>query len=469
MAKIWIEAYGCSASFADSEMISGIVANGGHVLAESEHDADASILVTCSVKDSTAGRMAYRIKKLGKKPLVVAGCLAKAEPETVSKLAPNASMMGPSSIGGTLQLLDGALHEKKNISLGDDTRKIGLPKVRLNPAVGIVEIASGCMSECTFCQTKLAKGDITSYRVGDVVRQVKEEVLSGCSEIWLSSTDNGCYGLDIGSDLPELVNAVSAIRGDFMIRVGMMNPMYMPRIRDNLLSAYENSNVYKFIHVPVQSGSNLVLAAMKRGHTVGTFEDVVKKMRNRFEQFTISTDIIVGFPTESDDDFEQTVSLLERSSPRLIFFFSCSAPSSSCSVPPIDDGPIMEAFGASFDTVSGSAFARHPATTSGFFPSFFILYAILPAVESFTEHVTSMLASASCSDSASTPPFATMPDIISESAKLAEHPYASIQILAIAHLSKASICAFVKRFRARTISLTVFPVFTDSLNISADT
>ena len=100
MAKVWIESYGCSASFADSEMISGIVANGGHVLAESEHDADASILVTCSVKDSTAGRMAYRIKKLGNKPLVVAGCLAKAEPDTVSKLAPKASMMGPSSIGG---------------------------------------------------------------------------------------------------------------------------------------------------------------------------------------------------------------------------------------------------------------------------------------------------------------------------------------------------------------------------------
>ena len=180
-------------------------------------------------------------------------------------------------------------------------------------------------SECTFCQTKLAKGDITSYRVGDVVRQVKEEVLSGCSEIWLSSTDNGCYGLDIGSDLPELVNAVSAIRGDFMIRVGMMNPMYMPRIRDNLLSAYENSNVYKFIHVPVQSGSNLVLAAMKRGHTVGTFEDVVKKMRNRFEQFTISTDIIVGFPTESDDDFEQTVSLLERTRPDIVNISKYSA------------------------------------------------------------------------------------------------------------------------------------------------
>ena len=107
-------------------------------------------------------------------------------------------------------------------------------------------------SECTFCQTKLAKGDITSYRVGDVVRQVKEEVLSGCSEIWLSSTDNGCYGLDIGSDLPELVNAVSAIRGDFMIRVGMMNPMYMPRI-----------GIIYYLHMRTQTCTNSYMYQFK--------------------------------------------------------------------------------------------------------------------------------------------------------------------------------------------------------------
>ncbi|MDI1495732.1 MAG: MiaB-like tRNA modifying enzyme [Cenarchaeum symbiont of Oopsacas minuta] len=325
MAKVWVEAYGCSASFADSEMISGIVTNGGHVLAESEDDADASILVTCSVKDSTAGRMAYRIKKLGGKPLLVAGCLAKAEPYTVSKLAPKASLMGPSSIGGTLHLLDGALRGQKNIELGDNTRKVGLPKVRLNPAVGIVEIASGCMSECTFCQTKFAKGKITSYRVGEIVRQIKEEISSGCSEIWLSSTDNGCYGFDIGSDLPELINAVTTIRGNFMIRVGMMNPMYIPKIHKDLLHSYQSSKVYKFMHIPVQSGSNSVLADMKRGHTATTFTNTVCMARENFEKFTISTDIIVGFPTESDDDFEDTVSLLKNTKPEIVNISKYSA------------------------------------------------------------------------------------------------------------------------------------------------
>ena len=117
-----------------------------------------------------------------------------------------------------------------------DLSKVGIPKIRLNPAVGIVEIANGCMSECTFCQTKLAKGDLKSYRIGDIVRQVKRELADGCKEIWLSSTDNGCYGLDIGEDLSSLIEQVTLIPEDFRIRVGMMNPMFMPRIRDNLLN-----------------------------------------------------------------------------------------------------------------------------------------------------------------------------------------------------------------------------------------
>ena len=319
MARIHVEAYGCSASSADSEMISGLIVNGGHTVAESAAESDLSVIVTCSVKDATANRMIHRIKSLSSRPLVVAGCLPKAEPKTVERFAPGASMMGPGSIGRTLQVVESALGGVRIVALEDtDLSKVGLPKVRLNPAVGIIEIASGCMSECTFCQTKLAKGGLTSYRVGDIVRQAEADVADGCKEIWLSSTDNGCYGLDIGSDLPELIDAVSAVPRDFMVRVGMMNPMYMPRIRDGLLSSFENERVYRFLHVPVQSGSNRVLADMRRGHTAETFRDVAKRFRRKFGRFTISTDIIVGFPTETTSDFEETVRLLEETRPDIV-------------------------------------------------------------------------------------------------------------------------------------------------------
>ena len=319
MAKIWVESYGCSASFADAEMISGLIVNGGHTLADNSRDADLNLIVTCSVKDATANKMVNRIKRLKSRPLVVAGCLAKAEPKSVEKFSPNASLLGPNSIGKTLQVIDNTLLGKKKIELEDtDTTKTGLPKVRLNPIVGIVEIASGCMSECTFCQTKLARGDLQSYRLGDIVRQVSYEIKDGCKEIWLTSTDNGCYGLDIGTNLPELVSKVSDIPHEFMIRVGMMNPMYMPKIKSDLLKSFENDKVFKFLHVPVQSGSDKVLHEMKRGHTAGTFRDVVKRFRSKFPRFTISTDIIVGFPGETKQDFESTVELITETRPDVV-------------------------------------------------------------------------------------------------------------------------------------------------------
>ena len=326
MAKIFVEAYGCSASFADSEMISGLIVNGGHTLATSPSKSDLNLIVTCSVKDTTANKMMYRIKSLKAKPLIVAGCLAKAEQSNVEKFIENASLLGPNSLGKTLDVINSTLMGKKQIALEDsDLSKVGLPKVRLNSAVGIVEIASGCMSECTFCQTKLAKGDLSSYRLGDIVRQVQTEIKEGCKEVWLTSTDNGCYGFDIGTDLPTLVNAVSEIPKDFMIRVGMMNPMYMPRIKQNLIESYENEKVFKFLHIPVQSGSDKVLNDMKRGHTSETFREIVKKTKERFENFTISTDIIVGFPSETEEDFQKTIALLDETKPDVVNLSKYSA------------------------------------------------------------------------------------------------------------------------------------------------
>ena len=326
MAKIFVEAYGCSASFADSEMISGLILNGGHTLVGNSSESDLNIIVTCSVKDSTANKMMHRIKSLKSKPLIIAGCLPKAEKDTVERFSEKASLLGPNSLGKTLQVINSAMNGEKQIALEDsDLSKVGLPKVRLNPAVGIVEIASGCMSECTFCQTKLSKGDLSSYRLGDIVRQVETEIREGCKEVWLTSTDNGCYGLDIGTDLPSLINAVVEIPENFMVRVGMMNPMYMPRIKERLIESFDNTKVFKFIHIPVQCGSDKVLQDMKRGHTAGAFREIVKKVKERFGQFTISTDIIVGFPSETEEEFQKTIALLDETKPDVVNLSKYSA------------------------------------------------------------------------------------------------------------------------------------------------
>lgn len=320
MARVWVEAYGCSASQADSEAISGVLEAGGHTLAASHDEADAGVIVTCSVKDATASRMVHRMKSLSSKPLVVAGCLPKAELRTVERFAgPHAGVIGPRTVERAADAVDAALAGGRLVALGDtDGPRAAVPRVRLNPVVGIVEIAAGCMSECSFCQTKLAKGGLRSHRVGDIVRQVREDVGAGCREVWLTSTDNGCYGLDIGSDLPELVGAVASVPGRFRVRVGMMNPMYMPRILGGLLDACASEKVYRFMHLPVQSGSAAVLSAMRRANTAAAFAGAAAAFRKRFGRFTVATDVIVGFPGETDGDFEETMGLLRESRPEIV-------------------------------------------------------------------------------------------------------------------------------------------------------
>ncbi|MDW3613383.1 MAG: tRNA (N(6)-L-threonylcarbamoyladenosine(37)-C(2))-methylthiotransferase, partial [Nitrososphaeraceae archaeon] len=298
-----------------------ILYNSGYELTPTRKNSDLNIIVTCAVKDATEHRMISKIKKYSnEKPLVVAGCLPKTSKKLVESFSPNSSLLGPQSLNRTVEVIDGSLNGQKIVALDDSmSTKVNIPKMRLNPVVSIIQISSGCLSECSFCQTKLAKGTLTSYRIGDILRQVKDDVASNCKEIWLTSTDNGCYGLDLKTDLVDLLEKCSNIEGDYKIRVGMMNPMYVPRFLDRLISLYRNNDkVFKFLHMPVQSGSERILRKMKRGHTAKIFLDVVKELRKKIPEIAIATDIITGFPSESERDFEETLSLIEESQPDVI-------------------------------------------------------------------------------------------------------------------------------------------------------
>ena len=285
--KVWVEAFGCSANIADAEIIKGILCNYGYELTSIRKNSDVSILVTCAVKDATEHRMISKIKRYSKeKPLVVAGCLPKTSKKLIESFSPDCSLMGPQSLDRTLQVVDASLNGRKVVALEDSmSTKVNFPRLRLNPVVSIIEISSGCLSECSFCQTKLAKGSLKSYRIGEIVRQMEDDVAANCKEIWLTSTDNGCYGLDLKTDLVELLEKCSYIEGDYKIRVGMMNPMYVPRFLDRLISLYRsNDKIFKFLHMPVQSGSERILRKMKRGHTAKIFLDVVKELRKKYQR-----------------------------------------------------------------------------------------------------------------------------------------------------------------------------------------
>jgi threonylcarbamoyladenosine tRNA methylthiotransferase CDKAL1 len=320
--KIWVEAYGCAASMGDSEMITGLLKYEGYHIGNNEMESSLNIIVTCSVKDVTEHKMLHRIGQLIRtgKPLIIAGCLPKANKALLETKYPKVSLLGPHSVNSTIRVVKSALSGVSAVALGDSTSdKINLPKVRLNPTISIIEIASGCMSACTFCQTKLAKGQLRSYRIGDVLRQLRHDVNDGCKEIWLSSTDNGCYGRDIGTNLVELLESCISIEGEYKIRIGMMNPMFLGDMTHRLIQLLTDSDkIFKFLHIPVQSGSDVILRKMKRGHTAQIYVDTVRAFRRKIPEVTIATDVIVGFPFETNDDFEKTLETLRITEPDIV-------------------------------------------------------------------------------------------------------------------------------------------------------
>lgn len=190
--------------------------------------------------------------------------------------------------------------------------------MRTNPLIEITPISSGCLSSCTYCKTKFARGKLASYRVGAIVRHIENSLHEGCREFWLTSQDNGCYGYDIESNIAELLNALVDVQGDFKVRVGMMNPQYIEDYLPELIRAYRSEKIFKFLHIPVQAGSDTVLKDMKREYDTETFKRVVKKLRDNFPEMTLSTDIICGFPTETREDFEKTIYLVQEVRPSII-------------------------------------------------------------------------------------------------------------------------------------------------------
>jgi threonylcarbamoyladenosine tRNA methylthiotransferase CDKAL1 len=178
-----------------------------------------------------------------------------------------------------------------------------------------VKIAQGCQGSCSYCVVKLIKGPIKSRSVEVIAKDVEHRIQHGAKQIFLTAQDGGAYGLDSGCRLPELIEELSELKYDFKIRIGMMNASSIQDIVEDLLQAFKYPKVYKFLHLPVQSGSDRVLERMGRGYTVSDFKRIVARFRRAYRDITLSTDFIVGFPSETAEDFQATMQLLREVRP----------------------------------------------------------------------------------------------------------------------------------------------------------
>lgn len=313
MAKVYVESYGCSANKAHEETMLGLLKKGGHEIS-SYKECDVVILNTCVVKAATERKMRKRIARLSEKNLIIAGCMPKAEEKTLRLIAPNASLLGPFSSSSILKAVESVTRGGR-YELLDRKAEYVEEKLRANPFVNVCEISHGCVDSCTYCITKLAKGFVKSFPPGKIVDDVRRSLGDGCKEVWLTSQDNACYGQDIGSSLPGLLDSIVSLEGDFRVRVGMMTPSGALALVDPLICAYRNEKVYKFLHIPVQAGSDRVLREMKRMYTKEEFIGLVREFRRKVEGLNLWTDIIVGFPWETEEDFSETLELLKAVRP----------------------------------------------------------------------------------------------------------------------------------------------------------
>jgi len=308
--KIYLEVYGCTANKSDASLVKGLLKEESHEIVEKIDDSDAIILLTCTVIGTTEQRMLSRLREFKKtdKKIIVTGCMASAQSDLVKSIVPNAQLLPPQYVYSILNLLD-----DKKVSLKTMNKTL-LPKYYEN-IVAPISIAEGCMFSCSYCITSIARGELKSYPIDEVVKDVCSALRQGCKEIQLTAQDTGSYGLDSKCNLSELLKSVCKVEGDYRIRVGMMNPYTALRNFDSILQAFNDKKIYKFLHMPVQSGDNNILKKMNRKYTVDDFLETIKKFREKYVDSTISTDIIVGFPTETDEQFQHTIDLLKTVKP----------------------------------------------------------------------------------------------------------------------------------------------------------
>ncbi|MFA7563074.1 MAG: MiaB/RimO family radical SAM methylthiotransferase [Methanoculleus sp.] len=284
-----MESYGCTYNHADTGRLVAILEGLGCTRVGRPEEADAVIINTCTVIEATERKMLRRLTLFADRDLYVTGCMPIVQMDRICSIC-TPHIIHPDEIASRAD--------------GVGTRGAG--------AIGVVQVASGCLGRCSYCITRFARGRLVSAPREAILDAVRGLVAEGAYEIQLTGQDVAAWGLDRGESLPELLLDIAEIPGKFAVRPGMMNPAAVLGILEPLVDAYESDKIFRFLHLPVQSGSDAVLERMQRGYRAADVVRIVDTFRERFPDMMISSDFITGFPGETDEEFSQTLDLLRR-------------------------------------------------------------------------------------------------------------------------------------------------------------
>jgi MiaB-like tRNA modifying enzyme len=290
--RVYIETYGCRYNFGDTANLVEVLKRYGSTCVATPKEADAVVINTCTVVGPTERRMLRRLAALREKPLFVTGCMPLVQREAIFAVC-SPVIISPDAIREAYRSVQTVAPEN----------------------VGIVQIAQGCLGRCTYCITRRARGPLTSFPAEEIREKVRAFIEAGAYEIQLTAQDASAWGRDTGHSLPDLLSDLCTIPGNYRIRVGMMNPSTVSNILDELVNACASDRIFRFVHLPVQSGSDRILQRMGRDYTVREFEEMVSAFRRRYPDISVATDFIVGFPGETSDDFSRSLALVGRLKP----------------------------------------------------------------------------------------------------------------------------------------------------------
>ncbi len=330
--KLFIETLGCAMNVRDTEhMIAELSTKEDYELTETLEEADLIIINTCSVREKPVAKLFSEIGVFNKKKkegakIGVAGCTASHLGEEIIKRAPSVNfVLGARNVSKITEVVDRKHAVEVSTDYDESTYAFG--EYRTNPFKAMVNISIGCDKACTFCIVPATRGDEISIPSDLLVQEITKAVENGAKEVMLLGQNVNNYGRRFGGveekiDFTGLLRKISEIEGLERIRFTSPHPLHMD---DAFLDEFaSNPKICKQIHVPLQSGSTQLLKAMKRGYTKEWFLNRCEKIRTLCPEAAISTDIIVGFPGESDADFEDTMEVLEKVRFEQLFSFKYS-------------------------------------------------------------------------------------------------------------------------------------------------
>jgi len=316
MKKVYIKTYGCQMNFYDSEKIKALLIKNGYEMVKSPEEADIIAVNTCSVRKHAEDRAlsflsSYTYLKKKGKIFCLLGCTATLYKEEIYKRYNFIDVVcGPDNYNHLPDILK--ISDRERVCLTGESKHpfISENLIVEGGASSFVSITKGCENFCSYCVVPFTRGKLISKYPEDIYREVEYLVEDGVREIILLGQNVNEYGRDIGENFPALLEKLHNIQG--IVRLGFLTS-HPKDIQDTLILAFNKlPKLYKYLHLPLQSGSDRILRQMNRQYTMEGYMKIINKVRNACPDITITSDIIVGFPSETDDDFNKTLQAIKE-------------------------------------------------------------------------------------------------------------------------------------------------------------